>query len=668
MPEDRTDILLVDDRPENLLALAATLESPDLRIVNAESGNEALSRTLDHDFALILLDVQMPGMDGFETAELLRARPRTRHIPIIFVTAISKEPQHVFRGYESGAVDYLFKPLEPRVLRSKVWGFVQMHRQRKELEAARRKLERTVDRLTESESRLRESEEKYRLLVENAHDAVVILRGDQILFHNRRTEELSGHGREALKAMAFAALIHPEDRERVLARYERRLEGGPDQVHDFRCLRSDGEARHIQASAVRIVWEEAPAVLCFLRDVTRQRQLEEHLRQAQKMEAIGTLAGGIAHDFNNILGVIIGYTEMALESPESADLVAHNMGQVLKASHRAKDLVQQILAFSHKSSTERKPVILNPIVKEAMKMMRASLPRTIEIEDQVSEELMVMMSNPTQIHQVLMNLCTNAAHAMEDSGGTLEIVLAPVDARPEEENGEPAAALAGMDLPADGPLLRLTVRDTGHGMSPEIREKIFEPYFTTKEVGKGTGMGLAVVHGIVKSHEGRIRVESRPGEGARFDILFPRLLDPPEKEAEPERRPAQGNRQILFVDDESSLAQLAKQMLEKLGYRVEIQTNPLEALEAFRTAPARYDLVITDMTMPRMTGEALTRELLRIRPDLPVVICTGYSERMNEARALELGARALLIKPLAIRDLSAAAAAALPKETAELES
>ncbi|MFP4387624.1 MAG: response regulator [Desulfococcaceae bacterium] len=662
MTQDRIDILLVDDWSENLLALEATLESADLRIVSAESGNEALGLTLDHDFGLILLDVQMPGMDGFETAELLRSRPRTRHIPIIFVTAISKEPRHVFRGYESGAVDYLFKPLDPQVLRSKVRGFVDMHRQRRELEAARRTLEKTVERLTASERRLRESEEKYRLLVENAHDAVVILRGERILFHNRRTEALSGYDGETLREMGFPELIHPEDRARVLERHRGRSAGGAEGIHDFRCVRFDGEERHIQASAVAIQWEEEPAVLCFLRDITRRRQLEDHLRQAQKMEAIGTLAGGIAHDFNNILGVIIGYTEMAVESPESADLVAHNMTQVLKASHRAKDLVQQILAFSHKSGTEKKPIILNPVVKEALKLMRASLPKTIEIRDEVSEELMVMMSNPTQIHQVLMNLCTNAAHAMEDAGGTLEIALEPVADSGSDAQSEVGSALA--PLPP-GPLLRLSVRDTGHGMSPEIRDKIFEPYFTTKEVGKGTGMGLAVVHGIVKSHEGRIRVTSRPGEGACFDILFPRLMETAKVEADPAERLPQGNQQILLVDDEITLAQLGKQMLEKLGYRVEVQTNPLEALEGFRTAPDRYDLVITDMAMPRMTGEVLARELMRIRPDLPIIICTGYSERMTASRAREMGVRSLLIKPLAVRDLAGAVEAALPASAAE---
>ena len=656
MTQSRTDILLVDDRPENLLSLEATLESPDLRIVRAESGNEALGQTLDHDFALILLDVQMPGMDGFETAELLRSRPRTRHIPIIFVTAISKEPQHVFRGYEAGAVDYLFKPIDPEVLRSKVRSFVAMHRQRRELETAREELEAAVTRLTASERRLRESEEKYRRLVENAQDAVVILRDDRILFHNQRTEALTGCDAAALAETPFPDLVHPDDRAEVLERFRRR-DGRDGEFHDFRCLNRSGEERHVQANCVAVEWADAPAVLCFLRDLTRQRHLEEHLRQAQKMEAIGTLAGGIAHDFNNILGVIIGYTEMAVEAPDNADLVAHNMGQVLKASHRAKELVQQILAFSHKSSTEKKPVILNPIVKEALKLLRASLPKTIEIRDRVSGELMVMMSNPTQIHQVLMNLCTNAAHAMEESGGVLEIVLAPVS-----ESERPAAEI-GTGLP-EGPLLRLTVRDTGHGMSREIREKIFEPYFTTKEVGKGTGMGLAVVHGIVKSHEGAIQVISQPGEGARFDILLPRLSAPADTDASPPPRLPRGHQQILFVDDEAPLAQLGKQMLGKLGYRVDVETHPLEALEVFRTAPDRYDLVITDMTMPRMTGEALSRELMRIRPDLPIIVCTGYSERMTERRAREMGVRSLLIKPLASRDLAEAVEAALPRAEA----
>jgi PAS domain S-box-containing protein len=658
MTQSRTDILLVDDRPENLLTLEAALEDPEIRMIRAESGNEALSRTLDHDFALVLLDVQMPGMDGFETAELLRARPRTRHIPIIFVTAISKEPRHVFRGYEAGAVDYLFKPFDPTVLRGKVRSFVEMHRQRQALEAARSDLETTVARLTESEKRLRESEEKYRVLVENAHDAVVILKGDRIRFHNRRARELSGLDAEALDAIPFSELIHPEDRARVMARYFRRLSGEPGEVHDFRCVVRKGVELHIQANGVAIAWEGAPAVLCFLRDITRQRQLEDHLRQAQKMEAIGTLAGGIAHDFNNILGVIIGYTEMALESPESADLVEHNMSHVLKASHRAKDLVRQILAFSHKSGTEKKPVILNPIVKETVKLMRASLPRTVEIRDRVSGEPLVTLSNPTQIHQVLMNLCTNAAHAMEESGGILEIALEPV---PESERDAEVGAAGPGELAGEA-LLRLTVRDTGHGISPEIRDKIFEPYFTTKEVGKGTGMGLAVVHGIVKSHRGSIRVRSRPGEGARFDILLPRLVAPAAREVPSRPRPVPGDRHILLVDDEIHLAEVGKQMLEKLGCRVDVRTHPMEALEVFRTAPDRYDLVITDMTMPRMTGETLARELMRIRPEIPVVVCTGYSERMTESRAREMGIRSLLMKPLAMRDLARAVEAAEIRE------
>ncbi|MEZ4525071.1 MAG: response regulator [Desulfobacterales bacterium] len=640
----KTEILIVDDRPENLLSMEALLENPEHSIVCARSGNEALGLTLDHDFALILLDVQMPDMDGFEIAELLRVRQKTRHIPIIFVTAISKEPHHVFRGYEKGAVDYLFKPIRPEILISKVRVFTELYRQRRALEQTTEQLRETVSSLRMSEQKLRESEEKYRLLVENANDVIVILQDEFIRFHNHRTEEVTGYSAQELTRIPFAEHIHPDDRELVMERYRQRIEGWIPDVYSFRCRNRKGEEIWAEVNAVRIVWEGKSAILAILRDVTLQHRLEEKLQQTQKMEAIGTLAGGIAHDFNNILGVIMGYAELSLRDIGNTETVKRNLGQVLTASERARELVQQILAFSHRSEQEFKPVTVNPIVRETIKLLRASLPKTIEIRQRIHSEPLTILSTPTQIHQVLMNLCTNAAHAMDEEGGLLEISVDPFPVSSGTQWQEHSL------VPGD--YVRIAVSDTGCGIDKSILRKIFDPFFTTKDVGRGTGMGLAVVHGIVKSHKGAVHVDSEPGKGSRFEVFFPQILnrrDPEKKAAVPLLT---GNGRILFVDDEELLLEVGKQMMERLGYEVESCNNPLNALRIFCKNPAKFDLILTDMTMPCMSGDMLAREILKIRPDIPVILCTGYSEHMSEEKAKDMGIKALLIKPLDISRLA----------------
>jgi len=400
----------------------------------------------------------------------------------------------------------------------------------------------------------------------------------------------------------------------------------------------------------------APFLRSWLEDERHSREskrLETQLRQSQKMEAIGTLAGGIAHDFNNILGVIMGYAEMLQNFQLQADSpLKRNVQQIIKASHRAKGLVQQILTFSRQHEQEQKPLNVAYIAKEVVKFLRPSLPSTIEIRQDIDKNAGAVLADATQIHQVILNLCTNAYHAMRETGGVLELSLAAVDLRAD-------------DFPSSGelkpgPYVRLTVRDTGRGMLPEVAERIFEPYFTTKEKGEGTGLGLAVVHGIVKSHGGIVRVESAPGEGACFQVDLPRAKKEEEKSvlALVEDVP-KGQGRVLFVDDEPELARLGKLMLEHLGYQVTTAVNGSEALELFRADPEEFHLAITDMTMPGLTGEKLARELMGIRADLPVILCTGYSELISEEKAVELGIRGFLMKPLVIQDLAGAVRKAL---------
>ncbi len=374
-----------------------------------------------------------------------------------------------------------------------------------------------------------------------------------------------------------------------------------------------------------------------------RKALGRQLRQAQKMEAVGSLAGGIAHDFNNILSAVIGFTEMAMEDAPPDSFLSHNMEQVLQAGLRAKHLVQQILAFSRQSEHEMRPVQLGRIIKEACELLRASLPATIDIRTDIRTEAFTL-GDPTQMHQVLMNLCTNAGHAMRDHGGRLTITLE--EASPAEIQGK---RLPGMDAEA---YLRLVVRDTGHGIPPNIMDRIFDPFFTTKEHTEGTGMGLSVAHGIVKSHQGTIDVESRPGQGTTFRIYLPQIL-PHEKDAAQDTPPLpSGNERVLFVDDEAMLVDMSRQILERLGYQVTACTSSVEALQHFQKDAAAFDLVITDMTMPQMTGKELATEILKINPDVPIILCTGFSETITEEAAKRIGIQAFILKPIVMSDLA----------------
>jgi len=366
---------------------------------------------------------------------------------------------------------------------------------------------------------------------------------------------------------------------------------------------------------------------------------ERQLQQAMKLQAIGTLAGGIAHDFNNILSPIVGYTELTMDDIPEDSQARNYLERILKATNRAKELVQQILMFSRQNCQERKPLKVQNLIKEALKLLRATIPATVEINCDVGQDCGPIMGDPTQIHQVIMNLCTNAYHAMQETGGSLDVSLKEIDISYEQTRER-----LGMKL---GKHLQLTVKDAGHGMEPEVLERIFEPYYTTKKQGKGTGLGLSVIDGIVKNHGGDITVSSQPGKGAVFNIYLP-VIDHIDVETESAETTiaANGSERILLIDDEEQIIDFEQQILERLGYKVISKTDSEEALEEFAAQPDQFDLVITDMTMPKMTGDQLARKMMDIKPEIPVILCTGFNEAITEEKALAMGIDKFVMKPI----------------------
>jgi signal transduction histidine kinase/ActR/RegA family two-component response regulator len=379
---------------------------------------------------------------------------------------------------------------------------------------------------------------------------------------------------------------------------------------------------------------------------------ERQMQQVLKLQSIGTLAGGIAHDFNNILFPIIGYTELAMDDIPEESPARKSLEEVLKAASRAKELIQQILTFSRQNGHERKPIRVPLIVREALRLLRASIPKTIDIVSDLEESCSPILGNPTQMHQVVMNLCTNAYQAMRETGGQIHVRLGQVNIGYEE-----MAQRIGIKM---GPHLHLVVQDDGVGMDATVLERIFEPYYTTKEPGKGTGLGLSVIHGIVKNHGGFITVESLPGRGSSFHVYLP-TIDEIEQDIEVEIRAAEtgGGERILLVDDEEQIVAMEKQLLEKLGYQVTACASSSEAWTVFSAHPDQFDLMITDMTMPHMAGDRLSEKILDIRPTLPVILCTGHSDMIDEDKATALGIRKFVMKPVEKNELARAIRSAL---------
>ncbi len=408
----------------------------------------------------------------------------------------------------------------------------------------------------------------------------------------------------------------------------------------------DGSTRYVAVFGT-LLHDRILAVFNDLTDSKRvekeKAKLHRQLLQAHKMESIGNLAGGIAHDFNNILSSILGYSELALDDAEKGTMLENNLQEIYTAGKRARDLVKQILAFARQTDEELKPIRVDKIAMEVLKLIRSSIPATIEIRSKIESDALIMGS-PTQVHRIFVNLCTNAAQAMDDKGGILEVGLVDVEL-------DAKSPLIQSGLPP-GNYLKATISDSGPGISPDIIDSIFEPYFTTKGVGEGTGLGLAMVHGIVESHGGKVIVETELDKGAVFSIYLPvtqkrGVYRPYEAEALP-----RGTERILLVDDELPIAKMSRQILERLGYRVVIRTSSTDALELFRSGPGEFDLVLTDMTMPNMTGDVLAMKLIALRSDIPVILSTGYSKKISDEKAAQIGIKAFAYKPMVTADLA----------------
>ncbi|MCG8633876.1 MAG: PAS domain S-box protein [Desulfobacterales bacterium] len=497
---------------------------------------------------------------------------------------------------------------------------------------------------------LQESEERFRSISESAQDAIIMMdKNGAVNYWNKASEKIFQYTDDEVINKNLHSLIAPEAYcERIQKRVGEFMKSGRGKAigHtiEVTAIRKNGETFPVEVSLSAVKIKGDWNAIGIVRDISdrvaavaEREKAQARLLLAQKMESIGNLAGGIAHDFNNILSSILGFTELGLKSVVPGTTLEGDLQEVYGAAKRAKDLVWQILTFARQSEERSKPIQAHTIIKEVLRLIRSSIPSTIEIRQDINSHSFIN-GNPTQMHQIMMNLCSNAAHAMEDGGGILEVCISDISV------GNSSSLLKEGVEP--GAYMEIRVSDTGTGIPPDIIGSIFEPYFTTKAKEEGTGMGLAIVHGIVESNNGKILVESQVGLGTVFKLYFP-VTEKDEKQWPCEiKELPHGTERILFVDDEIPIAKMSNRVLEGLGYAVTTETSSVDALALFRRNPDAFDLVITDMTMPGMTGDALASQMMTIRPDIPVVLCTGYYKNISEESVLKTGIRALIHKPV----------------------
>ncbi len=633
-------ILMVEDSEDDALLLIRTLkkngyEPQARRVQTAEDMTAALTK---ESWDIILCDYHMPGFSGMEALALIKQI--NLDIPIIIVSgAIGEETalECIYRG----ADDYVMKGKLARL------GI-----------AITRVLEKRDMNLKQrqNEEALRQSEEKFKTIANYTVDWESWFGPDgKYIWVNPAVKRITGYTAEEVVAMPdfINILIAEEDRESVSRQFKRALTETWGENFEIRCIHKNGSLFWLSVSW-QPVYDARGSFLGIRtsgRDITAAKQaaeerhnLEKQLFQAQKMEAMGALAGGIAHDFNNILSGIMGYAELTETEPDES-IRKSNIQHILSATERARNLVRQILAFSHRVEQGKKPIELQSAVREALKLLRATIPSNIAMHQNMQDKPITILGDYTQVHQVIMNLCTNAAHAIGAKGGRIDIILAE-----EKLFTDPASA----ESEKPGHFARLSISDSGTGIAPAIIDRIFDPFFTTKKIGEGTGLGLSVVYGIIKNHDGSIRVESIPGKGTTFHIWLPCLKDQEAADAAVPPRPAPGGSEsIMVVDDEEDLVDLMRQILSDLGYRVTACASSLDALKTFEADPDNFDLVITDMTMPAMTGSELAQQILKHRPGQRIILCTGHSSFIDAEKAADIGIRTFLLKPVTRRDLAA---------------
>ncbi len=626
-------ILLVEDDEAHieLIKRGAGDFHGEYRLDVARDLEQARSFLAENTPDVVVADLVLPDGQGME---LLDGSGPGSDFALVLMTSHGDERVAV-EAMKAGAADYVVKTrdtmLDMMRMAERAWLDWRVARER--------------DR---AERSLRESEERYRFLIENMNEVVYTIDvAGRFTYVSPRVGQVIGYSPEEMIGRKFPDFLHEDDRDLISGRFMEVL-AGDLRGSEYRIRDRKGDVRWV-ASSSRPVYRdgEVAGLQGMFYDVTDRRVAEEEntellarLQHSQKMEAVGTLAGGIAHDFNNILGAILGYSEMALYDADNADSVRASLTEALKSIHRAKDLVKQMLTFAQKSGIRQQPLRLDILVRDSIRFLRASLPSTIYIRDDIPMEGPTVRADSMQMRQILMNLGSNAADAMSRTGGRLDIRLDTVYLGPDSEVLE-------FDRPC-GEYACLEVSDTGEGMDELTLQRVFEPYFTTKDKSRGTGLGLSEVHGIATSHGGFVRAASIPGKGSSFHVYLPVVGGVEQEHLESDWPAGDRRGTLLFVDDEPALVDISRKMLERLGYTVVAETSSLAALERFRAAPESFDAVITDMTMPTPRGDELAEMILEIRPDLPVLLTTGYSEVLDEDEVREKGVREVVLKPLSM--------------------
>jgi signal transduction histidine kinase/DNA-binding response OmpR family regulator len=652
-------ILTIDDEVNIRTSFRNYLEDYEFCVVEAENGRRGLELFRSAKPNLVLVDLRMPEVDGLEVLEKIqRESPDT---PTIVISGTG-EIKDVVEALRNGAWDYLLKPIEDlSVLHHAVTRALERahlirenatHQQRLEqlVEARTQQLKQAHEALRQSHQDLKQSEAKYRLLFETMRHGFAF--HEPIYDENHQLIDC-----RFVETNPAQEAIFKQSSDQIVNRRLCQLlpDSGRTWIESCRESMQAGKANRTEMYIPEI--EKHLDILFFdpgsghlvtlMADITDRKRLETQLMQAQKMEAIGTLAGGIAHDFNNILGGIIGYAELAKMQLDDNAEAAHKIDQVLNSGARAKDLVQRILSFSREQAIERRPIQARQIVDEVLKFIRAALPTTIEIRKEICTQNDIVLADPTQLHQILMNLCANAQHAMREKGGSLTVALDS-----EALNAEAIAARHLRLTPGD--YLKITVADTGIGIPAKWIGQIFDPYFTTKKRGEGTGLGLAVVMGIATAHGGTAKVISEAGKGTCFEIYLPltQMLSTDDRPKPSQRSAGRGKERVLFVDDEEILVEIGSEMLRTLGYTVTAKTDALEAWACFEQTPDAFDLLVTDLTMPGLTGDKLAEKVVSLRPGFPVIITTGNSAEMSAIIAKSKNIRGYIPKPMVLGELA----------------